>query len=234
MNDKPLFGRAYLERAADGTDAPLVFTASTPGVKRDGLDLRASGWRIDTFQHNPVCLWAHDRRSLPLGRVNASVEPDRLRAEVVFDRDDEFAAKVESKYRRGFLNAVSVGWDFVDARGERLDWWRLSEEQIRDEAFYDLTELSCVPVPADPQALAARQREALGHLGRELVDIFDEQERSTDVTAEQVQAAVAAELERLGIDTTPKTPSDATEAFDEDAVRTLRAAFTSLEGDHRE
>lgn len=232
MNDKPLFGRAYLERA-EGADAPIVFAASTPGVKRDGLDLRGSGWRIDNFTKNPVFQWAHGRTSLPLGRVNASVEAERLRAEVHFDQDDEFARTVESKYRRGFLNAVSVSWDFVDADGIRLDWWRLSEEQIRDEAFYDLTELSGVPVPADPQALIERQRAALSSLGHELVDLFDEQERSPDVTAEQIQTAVRAELERLGVDLTPKTPSGGALPLDADAARTVLAAFPSLEGDHQ-
>lgn len=237
MSNKPLFGRAYIERADDDA-APLVFTASTPGVKRDGLDLRGSGWRIDNFQRNPVFQWAHGRTTLPIGKVSASVEAERLRAVVDFDREDPFAASVESKYRRGFLNAVSVSWDFVDGDGTPLDWWRLSEEQIRDEAFYDLTELSGVPVPADPMALIERQRAALSSLGHELVDLFDEQERSPDAKAVDVQAAVRAELERLGIQVptraAPETPSDATRALDEDAARTVLAAFLSLEGDHRE
>lgn len=234
MNDKPLIGRAYLERA-DGTDAPIVFTASTPGVKRDGLDLRGSGWRIDNFSKNPVFQWAHGRTSLPLGRVHATVESERLRAHVEFDQEDDFARQVESKYRRGFLNAVSVSWDFVDQRGVPLDWWRLSEEQIRDEAFYDLTELSGVPVPADPQALIERQRSALRSLGHELIELFEEQEQPTGTaTVDQVRDAVLAELSRLGIDLTPKTPSPAPEPIDADAARTVLAAFPSLEGDTSE
>lgn len=148
------FLRAF--REGDAGDGPLVFTASTAGVKRDGLDLRASGWRIDSFQRNPVILWAHDRRALPIGRGSASVENDRLRIAVEFDQDDEFARQIEGKFRRGFLNGVSVGWRFVDAEGGDLEWWRMTKEELRDEAFYELTELSAVPVPSDPDALAER------------------------------------------------------------------------------
>jgi hypothetical protein len=198
---RPQYERAYTERGIEDEPpgSPIPFIASTPGVKRDGLDLRASGWRIDTFRRNPVFLWAHGRVDPAIGRVDASVG-EVLRTNVTFDQDDPFARKIESKYRRGFLSAVSVGWDFVDANGARMDVYRMSLEDVRDKAFYDLTELSGVPVPADPDALVARQRAALRTLGRELVDLFDEQENpESDATAADIRAAVAAELQRLGI-----------------------------------
>lgn len=167
--------RAVAERADESDpDAPLTFVASTPGVKRDGLDLRASGWRIDRALTNPVFQWAHDYRRPPIGRFAPTVDDDALRIAVTFDREDPFAADIERKYRRGFLNAVSVGWDFVDENGERLSWWSLDAEEIRDEAFYDLTEVSAVPVPADPDALIERQRAGLIDLGRGLLDLLDE------------------------------------------------------------
>jgi hypothetical protein len=52
-----------------------------------------------------------------------------------------------------------VSWDFVDANGRTiLDWHRLSARQLRDECWYDLAEISAVPVPGDPRALQlARQ-----------------------------------------------------------------------------
>lgn len=228
--DRQLFARAFMERA-DGDEGPVVFTASTPGVKRDGLDLRASGWRLENYQRNPVFQWAHGRTSPPIGRVTASIENDRLRAAVEFDREDPFAVQVESKYRRGFLNAVSVGWDFVDSEGRGIDWWRLSPESIRDDAFYDLTELSGVPVPADPSAVAERQRAALRSLGHELVDLFDEQEQSPTVTADALREAVHAELQRLGI---PLASSAPDRDVDVDAARNVLAAFPSLEGDTSE
>lgn len=225
---KPQYERAYTERGIENEPAgsPIPFIASTPGVKRDGLDLRASGWRIDTFRRNPVFLWAHGRVDPAIGRVDASVG-EVLRTAVTFDQDDPFARRIESKYRRGFLSAVSVGWDFVDANGARIDTYRMTLEDVRDKAFYDLTELSGVPVPADPDALVARQRAALGLLGRELVDLFDEQENpESDATAVDIRAAVAAELRRLGIVLpTNDTPAPRAPEVSPDAARSLLAAF---------
>lgn len=193
------YHRGYAERGIDNEPAgsPIPFVASTPGVKRDGLDLRANGWRLDNFIRNPVFLWAHGRSEPSLGRVDTEAG-DSLHTRVFFDQEDDFARKIESKYRRGFLNAVSVGWDFVDERGQRADVSRMTLAAVRDKAFYDLTELSGVPVPADPDALV--QRAALGKLGRELVALFDEQENpESPLTVDELRGAVVDELTRLGI-----------------------------------
>jgi hypothetical protein len=208
---------------------PIPFIASTPGIKRDGLDLRASGWRLDTYNRNPVFQWCHSRTDTPIGRVEAS-KGDVLRALVTFDQEDDFARKVESKYRRGFLNAVSVSWDWVDGAGQRMDPWRMSVEDLRDHAFYDMTELSGVPIPADADALIERQRSGLRSLGRELVALFDEQETpESKTTAPEIRAAVLAELDRLGIALPTAAPPPQATGVDHQAARTLLAAFV-LEG----
>lgn len=230
------YHRGYAERAAASEPAgtPIPFVASTPGVKRDGLDLRAQGWRLDDYRRNPVFLWAHQRSEPPIGTVAADAS-ERLRTLVSFDQEDTFARKVESKYRRGYLNAVSVGWDFVDARGARMDARNLSVARIRDEVFYSLTELSGVPVPADPDALIERQRAGLRSLGRELLELYDERLDAEDdpdspVTAEEIREAVIEELTRMGVPipalTAPPKPAEpAGFVIPEPAARSLLAAF---------
>jgi hypothetical protein len=236
------FHRGYTDRATvEGGKAgdPIRFLASTPGVKRDGLDLRANGWRLDNYRKSPVFQWVHDKTKPPIGRVDAEVR-NVLEADVYFDQQDDFARQVESKYRRGFLHAVSVGWDFVDGQGTRLNTSRLSLDEIRDRAFYDMTELSGVPVPADPDALKASQRAGLRSLSRELAVLFDEQEDPDgEALADQVRAAVWDELERLGIEIPgyntepaheagflmPTYPGPAPAAVDGKAARSLLAAF---------
>jgi hypothetical protein len=205
---------------------PIPFIASTPGVKRDGLDLRASGWRLDTYNANPVFQWCHDRVMPPIGRVEAT-KGDVLRAMVTFDQEDPFARSVESKYRRGFLHAVSVSWDWVDGDGQRMDPWRMSAADLRDKAFYDMTELSGVPIPADADALIQRQRSGLKLLGRELVALFDEQETpESKTTAPEIRAAVLAELSRLGIEPPAVPPPPQATGVDQQAARAVLAAFT--------
>jgi hypothetical protein len=208
---------------------PIPFIASTPGVKRDGLDLRASGWRLDTYNRNPVFQWCHDRVMPPIGSVEA-VKGEVLRALVTFDQEDDFARRVESKYRRGFLNAVSVSWDWVDGDGQRMDPWRMSVQDLRDKAFYDMTELSGVPIPADVDALIERQRSGLRSLGRELVALFDEQETpESKTTAPELRAAVEAELKRLGIPLPGEASPPQATGIDHQAARNLLAAFSFQE-----
>lgn len=216
------YHRGYAERGIDNEPAgsPIPFVASTPGVKRDGLDLRAAGWRLDNFRRNPVFLWAHGRSEPALGRVDAD-SADTLVTRVFFDQEDDFARKIESKYRRGFLSAVSVGWDFVDASGARMDTGRMTIADVRDSAFYDLTELSGVPVPADPDALV--QRAALRRLSRELAELFDEQETpESPMTADELRGAVVDELTRLGV---PIPTTDTPLAVPETAARDFLAAL---------
>ena len=152
MAENKNFLRAFVSRAEDGDNGqpgdPIRFTASTAGIKRDGLDLDMQDWLLDNYRKNPVFLWAHDYwgKYLPLGRVKAEVEGDRLMAEVVFDQNDDFARAVERKYRDGFLHTVSVGWNFVEVDKKRK---------------MELLDISGVPVPGDPDALMERQYEAL-------------------------------------------------------------------------
>jgi len=153
-----IYTRAY--RADEGLEeerGPLRFTASTPGMKRDGLDLDPRRILLDNYQRNPVVTWAHDLqgRHLPIGRAQVALDEagERLVADIWFDDQDEFARQIEGKYRRGFLNAVSIAWSDVRRDGE---------------TFHELLEIAAVPVPADPDALIEREREALAYLRRAL------------------------------------------------------------------
>jgi len=131
----------------------IRFTASTDGVKRDGMALRHDRWLLENYQRNPVVLWAHDYsgRTLPIGRADVVVDGGQraLVTDITFDQADEFARQVEAKYRGGYLHAVSVGWNNVKRGG---DTW------------HELLDISAVPVPGDPDALIARQVRALQEL----------------------------------------------------------------------
>lgn len=233
---RPAYGRATLDRGA-GADEPLTFTASSTGLNRYGYSLRNEGWRLDAYNANPVLLWMHDPMRPPIGQGHALAKDDKVLLEgVTFDREDELARAVESKFRRGFLNAVSVSWDFTTEDGAPvLDWWRLKPEQMRDEMFYDLIEVSAVSVPGDPRALIKQSRLALKALGKELVELFDEQEDPAgQITKGELAVAVAAELVKLGIElpvkkTTPD-PAPPVAGLDKDAASALLAAFDLQEG----
>jgi hypothetical protein len=138
-------GRSSQGRTGD----PLRFTASTPGIARDGKSLRVEDWYLEDYRRNPVFLFAHQYTLPPIGRAEVSVAADRLIADVVFDQEDPFAREVERKYRRGFMNAVSVGWD---------------EKVVNGRKRLELLDISAVPVGADAQAVIERMRRQLAAL----------------------------------------------------------------------
>ena len=242
MSERRLcYMRGQLDKSALTDDGPLRFVASSTGVNRYGFSLRNEGWRLDNYLSNPVFLWMHDPHMPPLGRAPAKRENGELACYVTFDRDDPFAASVERKYRRGFMAAVSVGWDFINADGTPIDdWWRMSNERVRDEVFYDLTEISSVPVPGDPRALQ-QQKRSLSLLGKQMVELLEEQEEG-EATADEIRAAVRAELAALGLDLAalgarppaepaePETPAPAPVAgIEREAAEAVLAAF-DIEG----
>lgn len=246
MTDRTLgYGRAQLDRTSLADDQPLTFTASSTQLNRHGFSLRNEGWRLDNFNANPVLLWMHNPFRPPIGQGRALSKDQKIVLDAVtFDREDELARSIESKFRRGFLNAVSVSWDWQLEDGTPVtDPWRMSDEQVRDELFYDLAEVSAVSVPGDPRAVSQQSRLALARLSDELVELADEREHGA-ITAPELQAAVRAELTRLGIDPallaagTPPGDPPVDERDTEDAasggftpqeVQSLQAAFT-IEG----
>lgn len=159
MTSRLSYTRGTLASGAS-PDGELVFTASAEGTNRYGFSLNKNRWKIDNFNANPVILWMHMDLFPPIGRGRASIDRPGLKTAVTFDRSDPFAVQIENKYRTGFLNAVSVGFDFVDAKGVPANRWDITPEEIFNDLNYDLAEVSAVPVPADPRALV-RQRHAL-------------------------------------------------------------------------
>lgn len=221
--------RAYVDRAAmepDGT-GPIRFVAATEGRKADGIDLKMAGAELDRYRGNPVVGYGHSywgRENLPIGRATeVTVDGDRLLIDVEFDQADEFAVQVERKYRAGFLNAVSIGFDVIAWENENDNTWRggVAEEWV-------LTELSCVPIPMDADAVVESGRAAVDGSAdailralypAALVDAIDWLKQVRD-----------APLDMLPRDYEPEAvPEAPAEGVNPDAARALLAAFTTEE-----
>ncbi len=168
--------RGFAERADNAPgDGPIRFVIATEGRKADGIDLRMDRLSLDRYLANPVVMYGHDywgRESLPIGRAeNVHVDGDRLLADAVFDLDDPFAAQVDRKYRGGYLNAVSVGFDlrgFDNATGVPDSW--------------ELLEFSAVPIPLDPDALVESGRAALRALNVQIREALGDTDEPNDDT----------------------------------------------------
>ena len=152
LADAPVVQKFSVSHAvAPNEDRPLTVVASDESADRLGDVVRADGWDLDAYKHNPVFLWAHDYTRTPIGRSSwVGLDGAKLLATVEF-APTAFAQEVELLYRQRFLRAVSVGFrarefSFRKGRDGSVD----GVEYTRQE----LLELSAVPVPANPHALA--------------------------------------------------------------------------------
>ena len=187
--------RAY--RADDESDdGTVLFVASSAGVKRDGLNIDQSKWRLDNYQRNPVVLLSHDYTQPPIGTAEAYVDEGRLMARVKFDTDERSQA-IAGKYERGVMQSVSVGWNDVGDDGQRARGDKVTAHELLD--------ISAVSVPGDPDALAARMLRALRTV--EVAPESGEAVALVDVTTASDAEPVSVEGE-LGIITIDDVPID--------------------------
>ncbi|MBA4500524.1 HK97 family phage prohead protease [Bacteroides fragilis] len=92
---------------------------STSGLNCYGGRVLTSGIDLTQFRKNPLLLWMHrrsfDRDAMPIGRIdNLRTDGDRLIGTPVFDQNDEFAKKIESKWENGFLRMASAGIEIIE------------------------------------------------------------------------------------------------------------------------
>ncbi len=157
--------RAFVD-GTPSSDGPIRFVAGTEGLKIDGRDYRMDGMDLGRYDANPVVMWCHDLTRPPIGRGVPAIDGGRLLLDVEFDLADSFAADIDGKYRRGFLNAVSMTALPTDGAGGLGPRRGVIEHS-------ELIEVSAVPVPLDADALKITGQRAMRHLGLELLDLAE-------------------------------------------------------------
>lgn len=118
--------------------------ASTSSIDRQGESIDQAGWDFANYRKNPVMLWAHNYSELPVGKADAiEVKDGQLVVDGTFASKEAnpFADQVRQLYEQGILNAVSVGFIPMERQGHII-------------TQSELLEISFVPVPANPEALA--------------------------------------------------------------------------------
>jgi len=127
------------------------FTASTSTQDRDGEVIDATGWDLKNFKKNPVIMYAHDYRTLPIGKASRVwLHNGTLKNTVEFPPEGtyEFADIVERLVSTGYLKTESVG--FIPKKWEDGDGEKAPRRTYTKQ---ELLEISIVPVPSNPDAL---------------------------------------------------------------------------------
>ncbi|WP_165220359.1 phage major capsid protein [Affinirhizobium pseudoryzae] len=132
----------------------IRYRFSDDTVARDSHRILSGAWEFANFLRNPVFLWAHDSKQLPIGRVVELGEIGGVLSGTVEYATADMNPMAETVFRmvkEGFLNATSVSWNPLK--------WRLANDRSRpggvDFEQVDLLEISQVPVPSLPTALAS-------------------------------------------------------------------------------
>lgn len=202
----------------------FVFSDATVDHAKDSIDQK--GWDLSIFKRNPVALFAHMSWEPPIGRAsNVGVQAGKLMGDIEFAAAEvyPFADTIYRLVKGKFLNAVSVG--FLPKE------WAFSSDKDRpygiDFKSQSLLEISCCPVPCNPNALG--EARAAGIDTRGLVDwaekVLDSGEvvflPRKDVEALRLQAKDAAPV-RYYIQLTGTVSAEAAEKAREACKRWLQ------------
>jgi len=183
-----------------------TFVASTNAIDSYG-EIVEQNWRLERYLANPVVLFAHQSRELPIGQsTSVAVVNGKLEVVIKFATADANpkAEQVWQSVVQEVLRAVSVGFMPNEYRWEMRDG-----KEVLVLSDNELHEVSVVPIPANPEALAkmkSKAREAQNANAKEAARAAGETTMTIEeMKAEQAKrdAAHAAEL------ATAKAASDA-------------------------
>jgi uncharacterized protein len=147
----------------------IRFIGSTESPDRSDDIVSVDGWEVENYLKNPVFLWAHDYSVPPIGKC-VSLVVDKQNRRLLFDvyfptieelsdinNPSEHAKMVDmvfKMYKTKLLSATSVGFKSkkYKVRADQDD--KPTYERGLLFEGQELLELSAVPVPANPEALA--------------------------------------------------------------------------------
>lgn len=170
-----------LRREDESREDVTWFRASTPDVDRHGTIIKPNGIKTETFDTNPVFMWGHDAYGGPSGSPALENVLGRVvkykRSEEAFDvavrwateEENPRAQMAKNMVRGGILNAVSIG--FIPNEN-RITTKSIEGNDIPVYEETELVEVSLVPIPANPNAVAlVRSIQAFSPIAGICVDV---------------------------------------------------------------
>jgi hypothetical protein len=228
-------------KAIDEEARSVEVTASTETVDSYG-DIVEQTWDLKRYRKNPVVLWFHNAFGMfdgsraedyiPIGRAEGvRIVDGQLVCRIVFASSavTQLAEQVFQGFREKVIRAVSVGFrpgkvtKETDEDGKTV--YRLSKNE--------LWEISCVPIPANPDAVAkaaALQRSGLarlaGHSPKTRKSTMDPEQ-----LLEEANKAIERQKAELTAVTTRATDAETRAKTAEDALATEQTLSKKLETD---
>jgi len=171
---------------ANDVEQSIVGWGSKPTVDRDKELIEANAWQLDNFRKNPVLLLCHKYDAPPVGKVLwVKSDTNGLKFKARF-ANTERGKEIYQLYKDGIMNAFSVG--FKPLPGGVIDAPKDVKYKGCKRVFtgVELMEISCVPVPANSDALVEYvksgkiQTKELNEELELIIDIVTDVETKTD------------------------------------------------------
>lgn len=199
------------------------FVASTTTI--DAYDeIVEQDWNLDRFHANPVVLYAHQSRDLPIGVATmCAVLDGMLQCTIRFLTADKnpVAEQVWKMVRDGELKAVSVGF-----LPHSYSWQKRNDREVLVLSKNELHEISVVPIPANPEALSKMKAKA----------IAEAKQNATNHAAPAVNEEIMTEKELQEQNAKLTAEKALAEKQRDDAQKdaaTLKASVAALEGHNK-
>ena len=161
---------------SENNENAFNFIATKEVIDRDGDVVIAKGIDLSNYKNNPIVLFAHNWGDAPVGKaVKLSKKDGALNVSINF-ADTQEGQKIKYLVANGYLNALSIGFRMVqsyaqnpyltfeksmdDLKVDFPDIYSRFEKDIKNGNLNrvitksELYEISVVPVPANPSALA--------------------------------------------------------------------------------
>jgi hypothetical protein len=158
----PKIGMSQVIEKAGEVGDPIMFRLTEKKVDRYGEVVIPDGVFLDNYATNPIVLFQHGydlfRGKLPIGKTlleGAKITKKAFDAPILFDEDgsDVFATMLAGKYRKGFLNAGSIGFKALEISKEKP----IKGQTGVTFTKWELMEFSGVVIPALVSSLAKRE-----------------------------------------------------------------------------
>lgn len=144
----------------DDLNKSVTFTISDNKVDRYGEIVEQKSWDFKSYKNNPIVLWGHDPSQAEnvLGTASSlkiAEDGSATTAKLNFDSDiNPKAELIFNQIKKGTLRTVSVG--FVPHTEE-------FENDVPVLKNNELLEISVVPIPANPRAIALSVKDGSLH-----------------------------------------------------------------------
>jgi len=160
--DEPGVARKTLSIKTEEISPRVIrFVASDESLDRDGDTISADGWDLAAYLENPVVLYGHNQRGFPFGK-SIAVFVDKRKRQLINDvwfpeikdlcsdptHPTQHALDIDMVYNMARLKLLNT--ESVAFRGTDYTATATGRAYKRQE----LMEISIVPVPANPNAVA--------------------------------------------------------------------------------